>query len=499
MPSKTSNSIAKQRLSFNVTEVLNKSSYKKFKPKEKYYHVRDKKLEGFYIRIYPSGKKSYGCYARKGGVGKPIHCAIGDCELLDFSDAKAKAKELLRQIKVEGINPKLHLHQEAIKDKTILDLADDFFRANKKLKESTKKDYLSVFNNRMPKLIKMPITEITLEEILQWWSDSKGQRVDVKAFMYARKLMDKATASRYVPENNFTRAKTLIGDFPSINTRTDHIAKDEIYHFFQNFLSASPNHGERPKRGKEMSHVMRDYLLFILITGKRRTESMSLKWSNVDFKRGTVTLDKLKGDSKIDVIPMTDVLFTMLDYRYHMNGNTQSTRKHPMWVFQSRSGDKHISYPNKALASLNKNLDLKFQLSSHDFRRTFATATRELGLSNEDLAILLNHRKRDVTEGYVQSVAEYKRNNLEEVSRLFNEESNGALSNIMALWYEGTSELLDPERLSEGKPSRMDYQTSKLHLLGRFEQDFSGYGHGQWKPSDELRRLGWREQDKKKK
>jgi len=148
---------------------------------------------------------------------------------------------------------------------------------------------------------------------------------------------------------------------------------------------------------------------------------------------------------------------------------------------------------------LNKNLDLKFQLSSHDFRRTFATATRELGLSNEDLAILLNHRKKDVTEGYVQSVAEYKRNNLEEVSRLFNEESNGALSNIMALWYEGTSELLDPERLSEGKPSRMDYQTSKLHLLGRFEKDFHGYGHPQWQPTDELSKLGWREKKKKKK
>jgi len=497
MPSKKTNSIAKRRLTFNVTEVLNKSSYKKFKPKEKYYHARDTKLEGFYIRIYPSGNKSYGCYARKGGVGKPIHFAIGNCELWDFSDAKAKAKEVLVQIIVEGINPKLHLQQEATKDKTILNLADEYFNANKKLKESTKKDYLSVFKNRMPKLIKMPITEITLEEILQWWSDSKGERSDVKAFIYARKLMDKATASRYVPENNFSRAKTLIGDFPSINTRTDHIAKDEIFHFFKNFLKASPLHGQRPKRGKQMSHVMRDYLLFILITGKRRTEAMSLKWSNVDFKRGTVTLDKLKGDSKIDVIPMTDVLFTMLDYRYHMNGNTQSTRKHPMWVFQSRSGDRHIGYPDKALASLNKNLDIKFQLSSHDFRRTFATATRELGLSNEDLAILLNHKKRDVTEGYVQSVAEYKRNNLEEVSRLFNEESNGALNSVMALWYEGAFELFDIERASEGKPRKMDYQTSKLHLLGRHKKDFHGYGHPQWKPNDELIEKGWKETPKK--
>ena len=173
MPSKEINTVANRRLTFNVTEVLNKSSYKKFKPKEKYYHARDKKLEGFYIRIYPSGKKSYGCYARKGGVGRQIHFAIGDCELWDFNDAKAKAKEVIQQIKVEGINPKLHLQQEASKNKTILDLADDYFKANKKLKEATKIDYLSVFRNRMPNLIKMPVTEITLEDILQWWNDCR--------------------------------------------------------------------------------------------------------------------------------------------------------------------------------------------------------------------------------------------------------------------------------------------------------------------------------------
>ena len=491
---KKTNTIANKRLSFNVTEVLNKSSYKKFKPKEKYYHARDMKLEGFWIRIYPSGKKSYGCYARKGGVGRPIHFVIGDCELWDFNDAKVKAKEVIQQIKVEGINPKLHLQQEVSKDKTILNLADDYFKANKKLKESTKKDYLSVFRNRMPNLIKMPVTEITLEDILQWWNDTEGKRTDVKAFIYARLLMEKATASRYVSENNFTRAKTLIGDFPSINEKTDHIPKDEMFHFFKNFLSASPVHGQRPKRGKEISQVMRDYFLFILITGKRRFETESLKWSNVDFERGTVTLDKLKGDATIDVIPMTDVVFTMLDYRYRMNGDTQSTRKHPMWVFQSRSGDGHIKNPFKALATLNKNLDLKFQLSSHDFRRTFATATRELGLGNEDLAILLNHKKKDVTEGYVQSVADYKRDNLEQVSKLYNEESNGQLKTIMALWYEANSEIyLDVERMAEGKPTKMDFKTSKLHLLGRYENEFNGYGHPEWKPSQGLVERGWKE------
>ena len=47
---------------------------------------------------------------------------------------------------------------------------------------------------------------------------------------------------------------------------------------------------------------------------------------------------------------MTDMLFAMLDYRFRMEGETQAQRKHPVWVFQSRVGNKHITDPDKALA-----------------------------------------------------------------------------------------------------------------------------------------------------
>ena len=128
-------SIAKTKLSFNVYVSLNKSSYKKLKPKSKPYYARDKKLEGFWIRTYPSGKQSYGCYARKGGVGRQIPNTIGDCELWEFDKAKAKAKEVIQQIRYEGINPKHVVRQEASKKKPLLNLADEYFKSNKVLKE----------------------------------------------------------------------------------------------------------------------------------------------------------------------------------------------------------------------------------------------------------------------------------------------------------------------------------------------------------------------------
>ena len=95
MPDKQT--LAKQRISYNINETLAKASYKKYKPKDKDYFVRDIKLEGFRIRVSPSGKKTYGCYSRKGGVGRPVKNSIGDCELTDFEDAKARAKKVIQQ------------------------------------------------------------------------------------------------------------------------------------------------------------------------------------------------------------------------------------------------------------------------------------------------------------------------------------------------------------------------------------------------------------------
>ena len=487
MPDKQT--LAKQRISYNINETLTKASYKKYKPKDKDYFVRDTKLEGFWIRVYPSGKKTYGCYSRKGGVGRPVKNSIGDCELIDFEDAKARAKQVIQQIKYEGIVPKEKVQQEASKDKNLFDLAEDYFKDNKNLSELTRDDYLRRMRNRMPSLAKMPVTEITIDDVMAWWRSAEGARSDGIAFGYARKLFDRAVALSYLKDNPFRYAKILIGELPSIKRKVTHVAKDEIFDFFKALSTGSPIHGARPKRG-QITHVMRDYLLFLLLTGKRRKESLSLKWENVDFKRGLITLDKGKF-GKVDVVPMTDMLFAMLDYRFRMEGETQAQSKHPVWVFQSRVGDKHITDPDKALKKIGTKSGLKFGLSSHDVRRTFATATRELGMLPEDLAVALNHGKANVTEGYVETNVEYKRNNLEQVAHFYNKQSGGMMNQFLVHWYQGNEDFLDPTEAT--KPKQMDFQTSRMHLLGRYQDEFHGYGHPEWKPSSELKKKGYKE------
>ena len=93
------NNIAKRRISPNKSEALHRGSFAKYEPKDKPYFVRDTKLQGFWIRIYPSGMKSYGCTTRKAGAGKPKLATIGQCDIFDFEEAKNIARGYIKDKK----------------------------------------------------------------------------------------------------------------------------------------------------------------------------------------------------------------------------------------------------------------------------------------------------------------------------------------------------------------------------------------------------------------
>jgi len=442
--------IAKKRISFHKSEALNKNSYKKFESKDKRYFVRDKKLEGFWVRVYPSGAKSYGITTRKGGVGKPKLTTIGSCDLIAFEDAKETARQYLKAIKVDAINPKIKIKEQAMKNKTIMDLVNDYLDERRdSLSDYTKKDYKVRLENRMKPLLKIPVAELTVQDIKDWWKKSQRKRSDELAFIYARKAIDVAVGNEYLDSNPFVKAKQTI-EFGEIPKRESHVSKVELSDFFSNFISAS----------KQMKSTIRDYLVFVLVTGKRKGEAESLSWDNIDFKNGTITLPITK-NKKIDVVPMTDFLYIFLKSRQ------KEVDAHKRWVFPTHytSGvhaGKHISSPYKSLKKIEG-----FNITVHDFRRTFSTALKELGIANSDISSLLNHSKKDVTEGYIFRSLEYKESNLKAVVDYYNSFGDDALSWMLVNWYGGNSNLFTPS--PEDTKDALDRDKQREHLLAENE------------------------------
>ena len=77
----------------------------KSQPRQKEYFVRDAELRGFFLRVRPSGVKSYGVLSRLGRKGNKIERIIGNTSAYSPEQAREVAKEWLVQFD-QSINPK---------------------------------------------------------------------------------------------------------------------------------------------------------------------------------------------------------------------------------------------------------------------------------------------------------------------------------------------------------------------------------------------------------
>ena len=281
-----------------ITIKINKNTWTKHKPRSRDFYIRDSKLAGYYIRIRANGKKTYCCQTRLGGVGRKKSITIGDCSIWTQDEARSKAIQWLKDMH-QGINPRQEQRLESVKTKTIYDFVEDYININKTLADSTRKDYPKRIRNCMHQLAKKPVVELSQEDVVNWWKSVSGSRNYQLAFTYARKALEVARAQKYIESNPFIEAKTLIGNFPAPVTRQTHVPETDLWNFIQALAEV------------KVSRVMKDLMLFLLLTGKRFTESASLQWKNIDWNKGTITLDKTKS-GKVDVIPITKFLYVML-------------------------------------------------------------------------------------------------------------------------------------------------------------------------------------------
>ena len=419
---------------YSIKASINKSKYQKYEPRKKDLYIRDTKLIGFYIRIRPHGKKTYNCEAKLNGIGKKVTVSIGDCSLFTARQARKMAQENLIKIKT-GVNPKEELRKQLSDGHTLVDLAEEYVSI-RELAPSTVKDYLYRIPNQMAKLCSKDIKDLTVDDFVSWWGGAKAKVSREIALRYVSSLLQYAIARKYINENvaqDFR--KGVLGGIKKRLPKQTHISKLKIEDWIASLVKLSPPHPDL-KDAKDhpdayweepsISETTRDYVLFLLVTGKRKSEASNLKWKDIDFDVKTITIQKTKS-GKIDILPMTNLLWHMLKYRF------ESKTKHKTYVFPNKYGSGPIVDIRRTLEKINTKAGIG-HITPHDLRRTFATMTRELGMTIQDTAILLNHAKRDVTEGYIITSREIKRNNLDKVTRLILDFIEGWMK---VYWYGG--------------------------------------------------------------
>jgi len=165
------------------------------------------------------------------------------------------------------------------------------------------------------------------------------------------------------------------------------------------------------------SPVRRDYHLFLLMTGLRRTDAFTVRWEEIDFDNGTIFRPKPKGGKdKAFTVPLSTQTIALLKRRKIENVHLFGSDKG--WVFpiiansskgKKRAMVKHLSEPRDKLVSLP---------TPHIVRHTYASIADDLEIPQLSKKIFMNHTvsKGDVTDNYTHPSLDALRRRQQKIS-----------------------------------------------------------------------------------
>jgi integrase len=136
----------------------------------------------------------------------------------------------------------------------------------------------------------------------------------------------------------------------------------------------------------------------ILETGMRREEVLGLPWSEVDLDQGFIQLGAEREKTKRGrIIPLTDHAKDILERLPRL-----STCPHVFFNPKTRERYKSI---NREWNRLRRSAGVP-HARIHDLRHTFATYTRESGMSREDRMAIMGHSSQDSHAHYAVGTVE---------------------------------------------------------------------------------------------
>ena len=358
--------------------------------RRKEYFIRDTELKGFWLRVQPSGTKTFGVHARLRRRGRVLKRTIGSEQRYSPKQARVIAKDWLAKFD-RGIDPK----HSACSPITFIELLEQYI-ASKNLKPITVYGYRYNFQHYLPPLDKRSIEETSTQDLVDWYKSGSGHSTGTeRTFVVVKAVLDFACAAGYLEENPAHKAALLVNR--KINpSKQQHLS--QIYNQLPQFMNAFIN--------SSVSKVMRDWIVLSLTTGLRRAESFTLKWDQVDFLKKRMTFPTNKSDRFL-IVPMVGLTYDMLQSRFNDKNRDQT------YVFSTKPNTP-VNDARKALARICMEANIP-PYSHHDFRRLFASVCHEIGVSELEIGKLLNHSPKTVTPVYINRSIEMAREKYQQV------------------------------------------------------------------------------------
>lgn len=223
---------------------------------------------------------------------------------------------------------------------------------------------------------KIPLTDITTRDVM-----------NLHAAIY--KKCSAATANRYL---------ALLSRLFSLAIQWGHLERNPVKGV-KKYKEAGPRY--RYLSGDELSRFISvlnstsskltaNALKLLLLTGVRKMELFSLRWSEVDLANASIRLLHTKNGRSRVVVLNSHALDIMKSIHAEAEPGCP-------WVFPARSGDGHLIDIRKALKRAMEQANL-VDLRPHDLRRSFASLAVNAGVDIYQIKDLLGHSSVAVTQ-----------------------------------------------------------------------------------------------------
>ncbi|WP_310600046.1 tyrosine-type recombinase/integrase [Desulfobulbus sp.] len=360
------------------------------------FYLHDERESGLVLQITPAGRKTFQLYKKH--MGKPIRVTIGTFPELTVEQARKKAREIKVDL-INGENPNDKLRQQR-QEMTFAGLFEIYMERHAKIKKRTWREDQRYFDRHLVALGRKRLSTVTRQDIAAIHS-----RIGKVRQVHANRVLALISSvfGRAIEFGLWEGLNPCLGvKMFSEQSRDRFLSADELARFFQ-ALEQEPN------------GTARDFFLVALLTGARRANVLSMRWSDIDLKTETWRIPETKNGTPQNV-PLVGPVLDILRDRWK---NTSS-----FFVFPGRGKTGHLLNPFKAWARICQAAGIK-GARIHDLRRTMGSWQAKTGASLPIIGKSLNHLSPSTTSIYARLDLDPVRSAMEKAATAMLEAAGG--------------------------------------------------------------------------
>ena len=342
----------------------------------------DRDLTGFGVRVYPTGGKVYIAQAR--GPDGPKRMTVGRHDVLHADQARQRAALIIARIKAGEEPMPLPLAARVSGGPTVADLAARYLEEHVevKLKPNTQRQARGVLHRHiLPALGKKPLVAIERAQVVDLQQKlcdrpvTANRAVKVLSHMYrlgegwgmVPEGCDPCRSVEKYPERRRERFLTD-AEFARLGRVLDEAVDS---------ASASP--------------IAVAAIRLLMLTGCRKSEILTLRWTDVDLEAGELHLADAKAGPRAVQLPPTAVRLL----------EALPRREGCRWVFpgENREGRFSGGGLDHVWQTVRTNAELE-DVRLHDLRHSFASRALALGETLPVIGKLLGHNDIETTARY---------------------------------------------------------------------------------------------------